>query len=165
MYGASWPLYFDFPPDLLISTIKVLLCMILTASLDSETNSDPESGRGLDSETASDGGSGLYIPLFDAPHVAPLIIPQWRRPDRRDRGTVLHGVTLPPFRFQPKYILERPKSPITQTPITQSYNPSFQCYQRILWPLDLAIQRNSIHVCAGYEREVIKLFAPRGHPH
>jgi hypothetical protein len=34
MYGASWPLYFDFPNDLLISTITVQLCMILTASLD-----------------------------------------------------------------------------------------------------------------------------------
>jgi hypothetical protein len=73
--------------------------MILTASLHSGTNSDPESGRGLDSETTSDGCSGLYIPLLDAPHVAPLIIPQWRRPDRRDRGTVLHDVTLSPADF------------------------------------------------------------------
>jgi hypothetical protein len=96
MYGASWPLYFDFPPDLLISTITVQLWMIITASLDSGTNCDLESGRGLDSETASDGCSGLYIPLLDAPQVAPLIIHQWRRPDRRDRGNVLHDVTLPP---------------------------------------------------------------------
>jgi hypothetical protein len=29
----------------------------------------------------------------------------------------------------------------------------------------VAIQRNSIHAYAGYEREVIKLFVPRGHPH
>jgi hypothetical protein len=100
--------------------------MILTASLDSGTNSDPEPGLGLDSETASDGCSGLYIPLLDAPQVAPLIIPQWRRPDRRDRGTVLHDVTLPLCRFQPKYILESPKSPITQTSITQSFQSSFQ---------------------------------------
>jgi hypothetical protein len=95
MYGASWPLYFDFPPDLLISTITVQLCMILTASLHSGTNSDLELGRGMASETASDGCSGLYIPLLDAPQVAPLIIPQWRRRDRRDRGTVLHDVTFP----------------------------------------------------------------------
>jgi hypothetical protein len=94
--------------------------------LDSGTNSDPESGRGLDSEPASDGCNGLYIPLLDAPQVAPLIIPQWRRPDRRDRGTVLHDVTLPPCRFQPKYILESPKSPITQTRITQSFQSRFQ---------------------------------------
>jgi hypothetical protein len=122
MYGASWPLYFDFPPDLLISTITVNLCMILTSSLDSGTNSDLQSVRGLDSETASDGCSGLYIPLLDAPHFAPLIIPQWRRPDRRDRITVHHDATVPPCRFQPKYILESPKSPITQViPIPFSY--------------------------------------------
>jgi hypothetical protein len=66
MYGASWPLYFDFPPDLLISTITVQLCMILTEKLDSGTNSDLEPGRGMDSETASDGCSGLYIALLDA---------------------------------------------------------------------------------------------------
>jgi hypothetical protein len=78
MYGASWPLYFDFPHDLLISTITVQLCMILTASLHSGTNSDLEPGRGMDSETASDGCSGLYISLLDAPQVAPLIIPRWR---------------------------------------------------------------------------------------
>jgi hypothetical protein len=125
MYGASWPLYFDFPPDLLISTITLQLFMILTAPLDSGTNSDLEPGRGMDSETASDGCSGLYISLLDAPQVAPLIIPQWRRPDQRDRGTVLHDVTLPPCRFQPKYILESPKSPITQTLITQSFQSRF----------------------------------------
>jgi hypothetical protein len=84
---------------LLISTITVQLCTIITASLDSGPNSDPESGQGLDSEAASDGCSGLYIPLLDAPQVAPLIIPQWRRPDRRDRGAVLHDVTLPPADF------------------------------------------------------------------
>jgi hypothetical protein len=126
MYGASWPLYFDFPPDLLISTITVQLCMIITASLHSGTNSDLESGRGMDSETASDGCSGLYIPLLDVPHVAPLIIPQWRRPDRRDLGTVLHDVTLTPCRFQPEYILESPKLPTTQTPIPQSFQSHFQ---------------------------------------
>jgi hypothetical protein len=70
--------------------------MILTASLDSEANSNSESGRGLESETASDGCSGLYIPLLDAPHVAPLIILQWQRPDRRDRVTVPHEATIPP---------------------------------------------------------------------
>jgi hypothetical protein len=126
MYGASWPLYFDFPPDLLISNITVQLSMNLTAPLDSGTNYDPEPGRGMDSETASDGCSELYISLLDALQVAPLIIPQWRRPDRRDRGTVFHDVTLPPYRFQPKYILESPKSPITQTPITQSFQSRFQ---------------------------------------
>jgi hypothetical protein len=99
MYGASWPLYFDFPPDLLISTLTVQLCKILTALLHSGTNSDLESGRVMDSETASDGCSGLYIRLLDAPQVAPMIIPQLRRPDRRDRGTVLHDVTLPPADF------------------------------------------------------------------
>jgi hypothetical protein len=126
MYGASWPLYFDFPPGLLISTITVQLCIILTTSLNSGTNSDLELGRGLDSETTSDGCSGLHIPLLDAPQVAPLIIPQWRRSDRSDRGTVLHDVTLPPCRFQPKYILKSPKSPITQTPITQSFQSRFR---------------------------------------
>jgi hypothetical protein len=100
--------------------------MILTASLDSGTNSDPEPGRRLDSETASDGCSGQYIPLLDAPQVAPLITPQWRRPDRRDRGTVIHDVTKPQCRFQPNYILESPKSPITQTPKTQSFQSRFQ---------------------------------------
>jgi hypothetical protein len=64
--------------------------------------------------------------LLDAPHVAPLFVPQWRRPDRSDRGTVLHDVTLPPCRFQPKYILESIKSPIIQTPITQSFQSRFQ---------------------------------------
>jgi hypothetical protein len=96
MYGASWPLYFDFHPDLLISTITVQLCMILTESLDSGTNSDLQLGRGLDNETVNDGCSGLYIPLLDAHHVAPLIISQWRRPDRRDRVTVPLDVTVPP---------------------------------------------------------------------
>jgi hypothetical protein len=109
MYGASWPLYFEFPPDLLISTITVQLFMILTAPLDSGTNSDPESGRGLDSEPASDGCNGLYIHLLDAPQVAPLIIPQWRRPDRRDRGTVLHDVTLPPLPISTKIYPREPK--------------------------------------------------------
>jgi hypothetical protein len=42
-----------------MSTITVQLCMMITASLDLGTNSDPESGRGLDSETASDGCSGI----------------------------------------------------------------------------------------------------------
>jgi hypothetical protein len=79
----------------LISTITVQLCTIITAPLDLGTNSDPEPGRGMDSETASDGCSGLYISLLDAPQVAPLIIPLWRRPDRSDRGTVLHDVTVP----------------------------------------------------------------------
>jgi hypothetical protein len=101
MYEASWPLNFDFPPDLVISAITVKLCMILTSSLYPETNSDLQSVRGLDSETASDGCNGLYIPLLDAPHVAPLIIPQWRRHDRRDRVTVPHDATVPPYRFQP----------------------------------------------------------------
>jgi hypothetical protein len=109
MFRASWPLYFDFPPDLLISTITVQLCMILIASFHSGANSDPESGQGLDSETASDGCSGLYIPLLDAPHVAPLIIPQWRRPDRRDRGSVLHDVTLPPLPISTKIYPREPK--------------------------------------------------------
>jgi hypothetical protein len=75
MYGATWPLYIDVHPDLLISSITIQLCMILTASFDSGANSDSEPGRGLDSETASDGCSVLYIPLLDAPHVASLIIP------------------------------------------------------------------------------------------
>jgi hypothetical protein len=109
MYGASCHFSFDFPPDFLISTITVQLCMILAASLDSGTNSDPESGRGLDSEPASDGCNGLYIPLLDAPHVAPLIIPQWRRPDRRDRGTILHDVTLPPLPISTKIYPREPK--------------------------------------------------------
>jgi hypothetical protein len=83
--------------------------MILTASLDSRTNSDPGSGQGLDSETTSDGCSGLYIPLLDAPHVAPLLIPQWRRPARRDRGTVLHDVTLTPLPISTKICPREPK--------------------------------------------------------
>jgi hypothetical protein len=59
MYGASWPLYFDVPRDLLITTILVELSMILSTSLDSAENSDLESCLGMDSETASDGCSGL----------------------------------------------------------------------------------------------------------
>jgi hypothetical protein len=90
------PLYFDVPSNLLISTITVQLCMIPTAPLDSRTNSDLEPGRGMDSETASDGCSGLYIPLLDAPQVSPLIIPQWRRPDQ---VTVPHDATIPPADF------------------------------------------------------------------
>jgi hypothetical protein len=91
IYGASWPLYIDITPDLLTSTITVQLCMIATTSLDSRANYELESGRRLDSETASVGCSGLCIPLLDAPHVAPLITPQWRRPNRRDRVTVPCG--------------------------------------------------------------------------
>jgi hypothetical protein len=68
----------------------------------------------------------ISIPLLDAPHVAPLIIPQWRRPDRRDRVTVPHDASKAPCRFQPKYILESPKSPITETPITQSFQSRFR---------------------------------------
>jgi hypothetical protein len=127
MQGASWPLYFDVPPDLLISTITVQLCMILTTSVDSGANSVQESGRGLDSETASEGCCGLNIPLLDAPHVAPLIIPQWRRPDRRDRSPYHMTPPYHPCRFQPKYILESPKSPITQ-----NLQLSFQSRFRIL---------------------------------
>jgi hypothetical protein len=56
---ASWPLYFDVSLDLLITSILVQLCIILTASLNSGANSDVESGRGLDNETAGDGGGGL----------------------------------------------------------------------------------------------------------
>jgi hypothetical protein len=94
---------------LLISTITVQICMIITASLDSGTTSDPEPGRGLDSETASYGCSGLCIPLLDAPQVAPLIKHQWRRPDRRDRGTVLHDVTLPALPISTKMYHREPK--------------------------------------------------------
>jgi hypothetical protein len=60
-------------------------------------------------------------------HYTPLpISTSQRRPDRRDRVTVLHDATIPPCRFQPKYLLESPKSPITQTPITQSFKSRFQ---------------------------------------
>jgi hypothetical protein len=96
MQGASWPLYFDVPFDLLIKTMLVQLFMIITASLDSGETSDVESGRGLDSETASDGCSGLYIPVLDATQVAPGIIPQWRRRDSRDLFTVPYDATIPP---------------------------------------------------------------------
>jgi hypothetical protein len=130
MYGASWPLYFDFPPDLLISTITVQLCIIITASLNSGTNSDPDSGRGLDSETASDGCSGLYIPLLDAPHVAPLIIPQWRRPDRRDWGTVLHDVTLPPADFNQNIYPTEPKIADYQNTYTSAISIPFSDFIR-----------------------------------
>jgi hypothetical protein len=127
MYGASCPPYSKVFSDLMISTIMVQLGVILASSLHSEANSDLESGRGLHSETASDGCSALNIPLLDAPHVAPLIIPQWRRPDRRNRVTVPHDATIPPpYRFQPKYTLESPKWSITHTPVTQSFRPRFR---------------------------------------
>jgi hypothetical protein len=51
--------FFDVHLYLLIGTMPVQLCMILTASLDLGENYDFESGPGLDSETASDGCSGL----------------------------------------------------------------------------------------------------------
>jgi hypothetical protein len=165
MYGASWPLYFDFPPDLLISNIKVQLCMVLTSSLDSGNNSDPESGRGLVSETASDGCSGLYIPLLDAPHVAPLIIPPWRRPDRRDRGTVLHDVTLSPCRFQPEYILESPKSPITQTPITQSFQSRFPILSMYTMALCLSYSTKFDSHLRRLRMRSYQIICTRGYPH
>jgi hypothetical protein len=89
--------------------MPVQLCIILAASLDSGANSDVESDRGLTSETASDGCSGLYIPLLDAPHVAPLIIPQWRRPDRRDRVTEPHDATIPHLPISTKIYPREPK--------------------------------------------------------
>jgi hypothetical protein len=57
-YGASWPLYFDVPLDLLITSILVQRCMIISAALNSGPYYDLESGRGLDHETANDGGGG-----------------------------------------------------------------------------------------------------------
>jgi hypothetical protein len=109
MYGASWPLYFTVSPDLMISTIVVQLGMILASLLDSGANSNLESGRGLHSETARDGCSALNIRLLDAPHVARLIIPQWRRPDRRDRVTVPHDATIPPLPISTKIYPREPK--------------------------------------------------------
>jgi hypothetical protein len=126
MYGVSWPVYFDFPPDFIVFDHN---CTTLH---------DSNSIIGFRNKFWSRAGSGAgqwdrqwrlqwaihpftWCPSgCTANHTS---VAATRSTRSGHRNPWRHHT---PCRFQPNYILESPKSPITQTPITQSSQSRFQ---------------------------------------